>query len=229
VGSGGQSFRYYYGIIGAILERYSPKIVILDITYGEWKVKTNVNETDNLSPLLPFYSKSKMIKELILHRGKYERIKFMSKIYPFNSQITNIIHSFLTGDNDPNISMDGYIPMIGEINEPVIVIKDEPTLQDDSVKICYIRKIISLCLEKEVNLIIVNSPSYIYTEKEQREHNILYILAQEYGIEIWDYTNNPKFLKPYYFVDINHMNDNGAREFTTDISEKINGKLNLKQ
>ena len=54
VGRDGNSVLYHSAVLKGVLKRYSPKIVILDIVYGEFR--QNQDSYDRLSSLLPYYS-----------------------------------------------------------------------------------------------------------------------------------------------------------------------------
>jgi hypothetical protein len=220
-GSGGQNIYYHYGIINSILARYTPKIVILDLTDIDYLITSDAFNTDKLSILLPYYDKYAAISEVINLRGHFEKVKLLSKTYPFNSQIYSTVNSFIKAGNNPFLSMDGYFPLYGKIKDPLKVEGDPGEFDPDPVKISYLQKIISECKDKGIRLIIINSPSFVYRKGKPLPFDLIKEIGNDYAIEVWDFTNDTIFLKQEYFHDPAHLNDLGAHEFTDIIAGKI--------
>lgn len=81
----------------------------------------------------------------------------------------------------------------------------------------YFGKIVSLCKEKNVRLLLVKAPSNS-SEEEKRYYNSVEKLAKEYGIEFTDY--NMKYNEigldlANDFFDKHHLNVYGAEKFTS--------------
>ncbi len=223
-GSGGQNIYYFYGIVGAILERYTPRIVIMDILGSDIEVRGH--DTDRLSGLLPFYKSSPSIKEIIDLRGNKERIKLQSGIYPFNSQLTSIVFSYVKKGRNPLLIMDGYIPLDGKISSPPFSTHREKEIVLDTFKIGLFEKTAKLCLENDVKLILIVSPRYVNFEECNFSIESLKDVMSRYGVTFWDYEQDPFFLShSELFRDELHLNHQGAVEYSKIIAGRIKKDL----
>ncbi|HET7116179.1 MAG TPA: hypothetical protein VFI29_06795, partial [Hanamia sp.] len=87
-GNDGTSIFYHYAVLKSILKRYSPKMVILEFDIGEFN--SDQKSYDRLSALLPYYYNHPELRPIIKLKSKFERIKLLSKIYPFNSMVYSV-------------------------------------------------------------------------------------------------------------------------------------------
>lgn len=90
----------------------------------------------------------------------------------------------------------------------------------DGDKIAVLSEIASDCRERDIRLILIQSPRYIKTHQDVIVP-ILDSLALVYNLEFWDYSNTPIFLNAEYFNDQEHLNDLGAHTFTKVISDRL--------
>ena len=109
-GIGGQGIQFSYLQIHETLKRYNPKIIILDI----WPNLMNVKIFDKtINKLLPFIEKDSVFKNTLTQGSCIEKTKMISKIYPYNSTIYNILSSFYFYRKD---STNGFITVPGSID-----------------------------------------------------------------------------------------------------------------
>jgi hypothetical protein len=221
MGSGGQNIYYDYGIINAILARYRPKIIIVDLMYIDYEVTTSRHNTDNLSIFLP-YRNLKEIREVVNLRGATERIKLLSRVYPFNSQASNIVYSILKGGDNPHLIMDGYIPLEGEIHLPVKKANQGIVSMADYTKVDYLKRIIDHCRSRDVRLILVKSPTYTGVDGNELASEYICNYASKSGADFWNYGQDTLFLfKKALFKDEMHLNHKGAELFSGIIAQRI--------
>jgi hypothetical protein len=83
-GSGGQNIYFHLALLEAAIERYIPKIVILELLTIDFEKTPPQWDTEKLGELLPFINMSDACYKAVLRRGKSEKIKKISFIYPFN-------------------------------------------------------------------------------------------------------------------------------------------------
>ena len=87
-GRDGNFMFYHLAVLKGVLNRYSPKIVILDFVAEEFA--QNQYSYDRLSSLLPYYKSHPEMRSIINLKSKYEKIKLLSQIYPYNSLMLTI-------------------------------------------------------------------------------------------------------------------------------------------
>lgn len=220
MGSGGQGTFYNYGIIGSVFERYSPKIIIMDVM--DTDIMKRDGDIERISELLPFYSISESIREVIDINGAKEKIKLFSRVYPYNSQLSSTVFSFIMKGKNPFIINEGYIPLEGNIGYNPIVVDNREQNIIDSVKINLLMKIVKLCEQHNTTLFVVMSPKYLNYTNESTFLEALSILMEKQDIKIWDYEQDPRFItKGELFKDELHLNNNGAIEYSRIIAGRI--------
>jgi len=219
VGREGIDLFYYYALLGQILERYTPKIIFLDIKPDEF-IKSQ-SSYDRLSCLLPYYDEFLGIRPILFLRSKYENYKLLSKIYPFNSQILTIIGGVYGYNSKKKEDLNGFLYYNNVWNKPV----KEDSLNDgiiDTLKVNYYNLFIQDCKKHHIKLYIICSPSYIHFAYKKASLILAEEIAEKNNIPFIDFSNNEFFLSnPELFSNPNHLNTNGAKVFTTLISDSI--------
>ena len=220
LGSGGQNIYYHYGLIKAVLARYSPKIIILDLFDIDYYDTPGWN-TEKLSAFNPVYYRDTIIKEMVELRGKTEKIKLFSSFYRYNGEVIRTINRAVRHNNTYfNTKNKGYTPLEGQWKENKQSLHRENN-RIDSLKVYYIKKCIALCKAKGVPIILFTSPHYIDMGDDNRY--LLHTIAKEYQISYFNYEQSENFLiHSEYFRDIVHLNHKGAEIYTKMIIADIN-------
>jgi hypothetical protein len=219
VGREGIDMFYYYALLGQILERYTPKIIILDIKPDEFA--KSQSSYDRLSCLLPYYDEFTEIRPILYLRSKYENYKLLSKVYPYNSQIVTIIGGIFAYNSEKKEDLNGYIYFNKVWHKPI----EEDSLNEsiiDTLKVNYYNLFIQDCKRHHIKLYIVCSPSYIHFVYKKASLILAEEIAERNNIPFIGFSNNEFFLtNPELFTNPNHLNTDGAKVFTTQISDSI--------
>ncbi len=214
-------------LIKVITKRYLPKTIILE--FNPEDILYNAEDYDRLSILLPYYKEYPELLPLLRLRSPYESVKLLSAIYPFNSKIIDIIRFTSNFHVEGLQDFEGYFPIknkvmnvgmldtMPEIIQPLII---------DTNKIIALKNIISICKEKKITLLIINSPIF-HTANEKRTSltaavkPALEIIHSE-GVKFYDFSFDSTFNRhPEWFSGPVHLNDDGAKIFTNLVSERI--------
>jgi hypothetical protein len=234
---GGHSILLPYAQIKVITERYLPKIIILE--FKPTGVVHYEGDYDRLSVLLPYYDEYPELRKLILLRSPAEKIKLFSAIYPFNSDIIDILRFNTNYRSITKYDFNGYIPLKSDALN-IGKSKTQPQKQVQSIvdtnMIIALKNIISLCKEKNITLYILNSPSFHNLNEIQSPPSpiakmTLDIIYQN-KVNFLDFSFDTNFIgKVDLFKDMEHLNDKGATKYSliiADILKKNNaGKTNL--
>ena len=94
----------------------------------------------------------------------------------------------------------------------------------DSLKVTYLQKLIDYVRMNNILLIFVISPRYYYDTSSSL--SIGRELARRNGVPLLDMMNQPELMRPEYFADETHLNDTGARKFTTLLAGYLKEVLN---
>jgi hypothetical protein len=232
---GGHSILLPYAQIKTITDRYTPKIIIL-----EFFPSGLVNDPSNyekLSILLPYYNRFPELKPFILLRGPYEKIKLLSSIYPFNSDIINILKFNTNYHYDKKKNLEGYIPLTGNLNISLLKpsIEKDSHIGVDSNLVDALNNIISICQRKNIKLFIVNSPIFHTKSDKPIAHSdveklALQIIKQNH-VDFLDYSWDSTFIgHNEWFSDRAHLNSDGSKIFSNiliDHLKKLDNRANI--
>ena len=222
-GQDGTTILYHYAMLVSILKRYSPKIVILDVDFGEFE--KDQNSYDRLSILLPYYHNHPELRPIIKSRSPYEKIKLLSKIYPFNSMVFSVIirNSYFNEYNLKRKEDDkGYIPLNRSWNKPIQMDTDSAKYELDNYKIDLFKSFIKECIESNVTLYAVTSAQFILQHTKDTSLIIAKKITSKFNIPFYNYAGDTSFWKhPEYFADRLHLNNTGAEIFSNKVVEKI--------
>ena len=154
LGAPGQAIFYHLGILRAVLARYSPKVIILNADTYDFDASRE--SYDRLSSLLPYFRSHKEMRSIISLRSKFEELKLVSQIYPFNSMILTIIEGNL-GPID--IDDRGYKPLTGVWKEP-LAHRDFHDTTMDQEKSAAFQSFLSEASRSGARVFVVDPPIY---------------------------------------------------------------------
>ena len=214
-GRDAQFIFYQTALLRSILKRYTPKFIIYDF-YGSFL--NNESDYDRLSSLLPYYNSHKEIRSIVNLRSRFERLKNISKIYPYNSLLVNIA----AGNSSMNKTRfevnKGYVALNEEIEEPLKFRSFDRKYEIDSNKIRVFKEFLKLCKTNNISLQVIVSPVY-YKYEHDYSLEITKEICNSEHIMFTDFTKDSYFLsRPDLFADQDHLNDKGATIFTKKIA-----------
>ncbi len=203
-----------YGYLLMITARYSPRIIIYDISGFDRYKDDNIKYLNNLKE---FY-KEPGIKDIFLDVNKTERLKMISSLYRYNSKflqlLTDYVHPVVT-------SQKGYVGIHQTMKHEPKVTKEESQREIDSLKINYIKKFIEICKEKDIILYFCVSPVYNSKESES-DYQLIKEICRNNNIIFFDYHWDAEIsTDKIYFSDRTHMNDDGAKQYTIKLCRAI--------
>ena len=220
VGRDGGSIWYHFAVLTANLKRYTPQLVILDLENGQFKkIEKSYND---LSTLYPFYRSHPEIRSIINLKGPFERFKFFSRIYPYNSLLFNIAAGNTDFKKDNAEYKKGFKPLTNSLSGPAPVIYSAEGYELDSNKVAYFERFIQLCKSKSIELWVVYSPAYLISgEVEQSVKRAMEIIAA-HKIPFLNFSGDIKFLNdPALFGQTFHVNIKGAKLLTNKVVDSI--------
>ena len=219
-GKDGISSFYQYAVLKAILKRYSPKIVIYDFDPHEFSDEKN--DYDRLSALLPYYKTHPEIRPIIDLKSPREKLKLMSKIYPFNSLLFTIAIGNAEFNKKRRLDISGYVPLENVWHEPMGDGNTFTNYSVDSNKVRIYESFIKDCKNAKIELYIVCSPLFVKPDYVNSSVELGRKIADENNVRFFDLSKDSAILnKPELFADISHLNYNGALVFSNKIIDSI--------
>jgi hypothetical protein len=229
-GRDGSSMLYNLAVFKSILKRYTPKIIIFDLVPKS--LYYNAVNYERLSSLQPYYSDHPEVKDIVQLRGPYEKYKLFSSIYPFNSGLLAIIMGNLEINKKRKGDQKGYVPLLNCIKDTSLISLVDSTDNFDTTHVQALNYIARICKLKNILLLFVNSPIYANIPTPASAE-VFSRIADEYNAVFLSYLNDSLFLKsPSLFNDRGHLNDKGAKIFSTMLVHQIksiesNGKAGI--
>lgn len=215
LGMDGKGILYNYALFNMLVQYNSPRIIIYEFGGFDWEDKGDTTYATN-EHLAPLFGRSDSIDTLINRVGQnYARILSLLNTYKYNGRIHNVLINTHHMANH-----NGYSPLYGErkvieSNEPNNKnwIEQTPIHPD---KIYYLKRLIRECKEQNILLVFAMSPTMGAISTTNMK-----ILSEICGdqIPIWDYRQ--QLNQNELFKDDSHMNDTGARVYTSQIAVEL--------
>jgi hypothetical protein len=211
-GRDAQGVLYSCAVISAVIERYSPKCIIIDIRPDEF----TQSDEGTLATLLP-YHRNNAIRPYLKYDGRFQDVKLISSIYPYNSLFTNLLVGL-----KPNHEEDykGYVPLY-TLNGGGEMKTLTEKKQADSNKVDAFYRLLSKLNERHIRTLLVVSPAHAkYVNPVTSK--VCSVAAQSYPNTLFlNFVNKPDWQDNKYFSDDNHLNNKGAGLFSNVIAKII--------
>lgn len=208
---------YANAMLDAILERYIPKVIILDVLPVEFSESTV--SYDLLYLLNPYVKKHPVLWNTLSLKSRFEKIKHLSSIYPYNSMLARIIIGNLSIKTKDE-SDSGFTALNGIWNgELKPTIFSEKSL--DPNKLNVFNAFCQKCLKNKIKLYVVISPLYQLVENESSTEKYLNSAQAKYNFYLINLSKSKNYLTNKYWKDEEHLNAKGADKFSKDIAYRI--------
>ena len=208
-GEDGNGIIMCYGFLKMITERYTPKLIIYDVTGFDIFEDDNMKYLDLMKP----YYDEKGIDSIFWSVEPKTRIMMLSNIYRYNTTCLRVIGNYI---HPMNNYPKGYSALHKTMDyEPEI--KEEKEQAVDTLKIHYFEEFIRLAQNKGVSLVCCVSPSY-KAPVDDIKYQSIKSLCKQYQVPFLYYGSDPDIsCEKIYFQDRTHLNDRGARLFTSKL------------
>ena len=209
---------YHYALLKGILKRYTPKMVILSIDGANFVKDPHKN--DEIKTLFPFYETHPEIRPLLEMKGPYEKLKFLSKTYPYNNLFLSILSGNSSFNKEKNKNIKGFAPLKGIFLDFEKNLDHKKQLAIDSVQLNLFKSFVNDCQQAKIELLLVCAP-YNYMVSDS-SITLAKEISVKKNIPFFDYSRDTFYInKPYLYSDFRHLNDKGAEIFTKDVVERI--------
>jgi hypothetical protein len=218
---------YQYAAASSVLRHYTPRLWIMEVETGTYAYPERFAD---LVWYEPYVREEPAAAEVIDLRSPWEPLKRLSRIYPYNSLVVDLVSPYLGAR--PHLR-DGFIPLAGSIaDDPRSgVPEDAPeTLgrpAPDSLKMHYLRKTLAALAARHVTVLAVRSPYWPPTAAHKAndrtaERNLREVFGS-LGVHYLDFSveHAPVFADRSLFMDASHLNERGALLFTRALAESI--------
>lgn len=216
---------YHAAVMPAALQdpNHLPKAIILDLTPKDLSWRSGEDGNDILAGMiLPYVNKNKQFEKMAQELFPKELLKAkVSKLYPYNSMILNIIRNY-SKKGEENI--EGFLPLHGNKvgNEPATISMNAEI--DDYAK-NKLESFVKEITDKHVPLFVIISPMYVKPFPETKSEIASRQILAKYNVPLWDYSNDTTWMRKELFYDNVHLNTKGAAMFSALIAERMKATL----
>lgn len=217
-GQDGNGIVLQYGRWKMLTERHSPKVLIYDVNIVfDLCQNDNMTYVDRLKP----FCNDNTVRNYVSEIFPMERVKLLSQMYRYNYKFLEILFD-CTRSCDIN---NGYEPLFGEIRQEIVddadAVMEEREIVVDKIKIHYLEKLIKECKENGTILFFVASPAFRGSIYGEKSFSAVKELSTKYDVPFYYYYKSRYSENPLIFKDSQHLNDQGATLFTSDIVSQI--------
>lgn len=221
---GMRNIYFQYGLLSNILERYTPQVIFMEIHPIDY-LKTPFSDIEKAGSLIPFVSYSTGCDEILKKAGLYYKAQ-VSYLYRYNSEFADIVSGNLLDRS--NVADKGYKSLTGQLDTAKGEIKPEKfPFEPDKEKIRYLQAFIDKCKEKKVKLVFLFSP--MYAVEKTNLFDVPHQISQKNAIPFINHYDMEGITgHPEYYYDFGHLNDAGAKKYSSAIASELKKYINNK-
>lgn len=205
---------YQSAQLDLILDRYTPKSVVLEVT--PYDMEAGEGDYDRLSGLLP-YQHHPSFKKVIGKKSHWEPYKCWSKIYPYNSIVLKMVKNL---KDRGEFKANGFQPLHSVWTDSISSNYGEHENAIDKHKTNEMVHIIDVCRKKGIRLTMVTSPMFAHC-KETKTLSLTDSLCKKYKIKYYSFLNHPTYEDSKLYHTPDHLNATGAEIFSKHIAHLL--------
>lgn len=212
-GEDGNGIILCYGFLKMITQRYTPKLIIYDVTGFDMHKDDNMKYLDLMKP----YYHEPGIDSIFWTVNPKSRIMMLSNLYRFNTTCLRVIGNYI---HPMNSYPKGYLALYKTMNyEPEI--KEDHKKAVDTLKIHYFEEFIKLANYNKILLVCCSSP-YYKAPSDDNNYQPIKQLCERYDVPFLYFGAESEISSnKLFFSDRTHMNDDGARLYTSKVISAI--------
>jgi hypothetical protein len=219
-GRDAQGIFYSCAVASAIINRYKPKCIIIDIRPGEF----TTSDEGKLATLFP-YQNNLTIKKVFKYNGGFENVKLLSHIYPYNSIFTSLLLGVTSFNKKRAVDDNGYIKLKGTLTDSVTNLKESD--QVDTNKVKELTNLLSKLDKLNIPALLVISPlHYNYSRNSATAKLCAQICSKFKSTKFVYFGDNLLCKQGKYFMDTWHLNAAGAKLFSEEMVDQILSVIN---
>ena len=194
----------------SIMERFSPRMIIFEVSESELTRLYNLSDMDLL---LPLYTANRYVKQYMDALGWKKKVKCESNLYRYNQILLRIASSFFASADST-----GYEPLYKEMTVIPEFHAEASTHDLNDYSTNNLSRVMEKAQEKGIQMIVVSSPRFMPSSDNRR----LADFCAKYEVPYIDLYNLELFNShPEYFQDQGHLNDKGAHIYSSIFFEHL--------
>jgi hypothetical protein len=214
-GREGTGIFFHYALLIATIERYKPKMIILDVDFRDIYDRGGDFGEDVFGQLRPYYGMVNEEFDQYITRNTYDYVFNQSNLFKFNKKFLNLITANISGND---LTKKGFKPLLG--NWKGDVDSKEDIFKYSQLHVDVLELFIKKAIENKIKLVLVVSPTNknLPSDFTQKVNKI----TQKYNVNFLDFNNHSEFINKEYFHDLEHLNRKGAEKFSVLLANALN-------
>lgn len=214
-GKNGNGILFLYSCLNLITERYTPKMIIYDIS-GYDVVKDDYSKYLGLQKR--FYD-NPSVSEFVDEIYPNEKWKLLSNLYMYNGTWIQMLSDYLHPQRI--VSNTGYKPLTQTMTYDPKLPLPTVSAEWDPLKKDVFKRFCAKCKEKNIILVVALSP--FYKAQSSIEYQKVIDFCKEYNITMINSYYDSHIVEDISnFMDSYHLNDHGAHNYTSLFANKLN-------
>lgn len=209
---------FHYGLLGNILERYTPRVIVFEIHPCDW-LHTPYSDVERAGSLAPYCGMSAACDEMLKLSGNYWPC-LLSTVFRYTGSLPDLLAG-RWGSMDR--SLKGWKPLDGQMDTTGVAAEEYPYAVD-SQKTEVLERFIETCREKGILLILTVAPMYVCSDRDPFQY--VRSLASRHQLALIDHYSDPDYTgKAALFYDFGHLNRQGAERYSEKVSKELKGLI----
>ncbi|MBR1527566.1 MAG: hypothetical protein IJ640_13065 [Prevotella sp.] len=218
-GANSQTMPYFHTVLNCILQRYTPKMIILGLRPDE----LSGNGIGRYHLLVPYYHTGyNEIDSVLESKNEHEKYLLKSNLYRYNTIWFRIlVYHFLRGDESKRMKDKGFSGHEKPLFPPYMT-NSKGNQNVSEKKVSIFKDMIRICKERGITLVVYSPPMYTrYNEKTGTVKEIEH-LCRENAIHYYYDTQDSLFLNHQeWFYDNVHLNKYGSIEYSKLFASRL--------
>lgn len=234
----GQWIPVDYWLLRLALQYQTPKLVVIDTYDFASNDKYSEGHLSYLHEEFDAFPYSPLKKEAIEDLFPEERVgDYLNPFSVYHSQWNQItqknfqsaeeLYTYGKGSDESGlIGAASGILVKPQVALGPVEIQDHNDI--DSVGKDYLIKVIELCKEKDIDVLLTTIP-YVSDAEQIKTNNAIYEIANEYGVLFYNGMTEDIIDVKTDFWDSGHLNSSGARKWSSSLGEFISKNYNIQE
>jgi hypothetical protein len=221
--SGQSSPLFHRAMAEMLLAEHPPRLAVLEVDAA---TLSGPDDLGRLSVLLPYWRHYPAVKEVVLRRSRFERIKLLSRTYSYNSLALNMAWQRLRPQSETRLGFRARHGTAGAGDGEALPV-DTGGTGLDRVKARNFACMVTSLRRHGVRVVAVRSPRLLASGADRAEavatHRLLAGALAGLRVPFVDFaaTPAPEFGDPLLFSDRDHLNEEGATRFTRLVADSL--------
>lgn len=218
-GANSQTMPYFHTILNCVLQRYTPKMIILGLRPDE----LSGDDIGRYHLLVPYYHTGhNEIDSVLESKNEHEKYLLKSNLYRYNTIWFRILlYHFLRGDESITLKNKGFSGHEKPLFPPFMTNSKGDQIVSEK-KVSIFEDIIRICKDQEIILVVYIPPMYTkYEEKTSTINELEHICKDNNIIFYCDMQDSLFWEHQEWFYDNVHLNKYGSLEYSKIFAARL--------